>query len=76
MALLWSPRYSLLDFWLLVVLEAWMLNALLFNKLVTRWSVFRYRRRVFAALVQRAGGGKQIPRSDGPLLIMTKYRRL
>jgi signal transduction histidine kinase len=50
MALLWSRRQSSLDLWLLVVLEAWMLNALLFNRLVIRWSVFWYCGRVFAAL--------------------------
>jgi signal transduction histidine kinase len=50
MALLWSRRNSSLDLCLLVVLEAWMLNALMFNRLVTRWSVFWYCGRVFAAL--------------------------
>src|SRR5215471_176953 len=50
MALLWLRRQSSLDLWLLVVLEAWMLNALLFNRLVIRWSVFWYCGRVFAAL--------------------------
>jgi signal transduction histidine kinase len=50
MALLWSRRQSSLDLWLLVVLEAWMLNAFLFNRLVIRWSVFWYCGRVFAAL--------------------------
>jgi signal transduction histidine kinase len=50
MALLWVRRQSALDLWLLVVLEAWMLNALLFNRLVARWSVFWYCGRVFAAL--------------------------
>jgi signal transduction histidine kinase len=50
MALLWSRRYSSLDLWLMVVLEAWMLNALLFNKLVLRWSLFWYCGRVFAAV--------------------------
>jgi signal transduction histidine kinase len=50
MALLGSGRQSALDLWLLVVLEAWMLNALLFNRLVVRWSVFWYCGRVFAAL--------------------------
>ena len=49
-ALLWSRRHSLLDLWLLVVLEAWMLNAFLFNKLVIRFSVFWYCGRVFSAL--------------------------
>jgi signal transduction histidine kinase len=50
MALLWSRRQSVLDLWLLVMLEAWMLNALMFNRLVIRWSVFWYCGRVFAAL--------------------------
>jgi signal transduction histidine kinase len=50
MALLWSRRQSSLDLWILVVLEAWMLNALLFNKLVIRFSLFWYCGRVFAAL--------------------------
>src|SRR5262249_15260376 len=50
MALLWSHRHSLLDLWLLVVLEAWMLNALMFNRLVIRFSVFWYFGRVFSAL--------------------------
>jgi signal transduction histidine kinase len=50
MALLWRRRYSSLDLWLLVVLEAWMLNALMFNKLVIRFSVFWYLGRVFSAL--------------------------
>jgi signal transduction histidine kinase len=50
MALLWwSRRQAALDLWLLVVLEAWMLNALLFNKLVERFSVFWYFGRIFAA---------------------------
>jgi signal transduction histidine kinase len=49
MALLWSRRRSALDLWLLVVLEAWMLNALMFNRLVVRWSVFWYFGRVFSA---------------------------
>jgi signal transduction histidine kinase len=48
-ALLWSRRHSLLDLSLLVVLEAWMLNAFLFNKLVIRFSVFWYCGRVFSA---------------------------
>src|SRR5262249_36211389 len=50
MALLWSRRDASLDLWLLVVLEAWMLNALMFNKLVVRFSLFWYGGRVFAAL--------------------------
>jgi signal transduction histidine kinase len=50
MALLWSRRRSSLDLWLLVVLEAWMLNAFLFNKLVIRFSLFWYFGRVFSAL--------------------------
>jgi signal transduction histidine kinase len=50
MALLWSRRGSSLDLWLLVVLEAWMLNAFLFNKLVIRFSLFWYFGRVFSAL--------------------------
>jgi signal transduction histidine kinase len=50
MALLWSRRQTALDLWLLVVLEAWMLNAFLFNKLVERYSLFWYCGRVFAAL--------------------------
>jgi signal transduction histidine kinase len=49
-ALTWRRRQSALDLWLLVVLEAWMLNAFLFNKLVVRFSVFWYGGRVFAAL--------------------------
>jgi signal transduction histidine kinase len=49
-ALLWRRRESALDLWLLVVLEAWMLNAFLFNKLVVRFSLFWYGGRVFAAL--------------------------
>jgi signal transduction histidine kinase len=49
-ALLWSRRRSSLDLWLLVVLEAWMLNALLFNRLVSRFTVFWYGGRVFSAL--------------------------
>jgi signal transduction histidine kinase len=50
MMLLWSRRHAALDLWLLVVLEAWMLNAFLFNKLVERYSLFWYCGRVFAAL--------------------------
>ena len=50
MALLWSRRQTALDLWLLVVLEAWMLNALMFNTLVVRFSVFWYLGRVFSAL--------------------------
>jgi signal transduction histidine kinase len=50
MALLWSRRQSALDLWLLVVLEAWMLNAFLFNKLVVRFSLYWYCGRVFAAV--------------------------
>ncbi len=50
MMLLWSRRQTALDLWLLVVLEAWMLNALLFNKLMERFSLFWYCGRVFAAL--------------------------
>jgi len=49
-ALLWSRRQSALDLWLLVVLEAWLLNALLFNKVVVRYSLFWYSGRVFSAL--------------------------
>jgi signal transduction histidine kinase len=49
-ALLWSRRQTALDLWLLVVLEAWMLNALMFNTLVMRFSVFWYFGRVFSAL--------------------------
>jgi signal transduction histidine kinase len=48
--LLWSRRQSALDLWLLVVLEAWLLNALMFNTLVVRFSVFWYFGRVFSAL--------------------------
>jgi signal transduction histidine kinase len=50
MAVLWSRRQSALDLWLLVVLEAWMLNALMFNHLVVRFSVYWYFGRVFSAL--------------------------
>lgn len=50
MALLWRRRQSSLDLWLLVMLEAWMLNALLFNKLVVRYSLFWYAGRVFSAV--------------------------
>jgi signal transduction histidine kinase len=50
MALLWSRRSTALDLWLLVVLEAWLLNAFLFNKVVIRYSVFWYFGRVFSAL--------------------------
>jgi len=50
MVLLWRRRRTMLDLWLLVVLEAWMLNALLFNKLVVRYSLFWYGGRVFSAL--------------------------
>jgi signal transduction histidine kinase len=50
MALLWSRRHSSLDLWLLVMLEAWTLNALMFNKLVVRFSLFWYCGRVFSAL--------------------------
>jgi signal transduction histidine kinase len=50
MVVLWSRRHSSLDLWLLVLLEAWMLNALLFNKLVFRFSLFWYSGRVFSAL--------------------------
>jgi signal transduction histidine kinase len=49
-ALLWSRRQSSLDLWLLVVLEAWMLNSLLFNSFVFRFSVFWYYGRVFSAV--------------------------
>jgi signal transduction histidine kinase len=50
MAVLWSRRHSSLDLWLLVLLEAWMLNAFLFNRLVLRFSLFWYCGRVFSAL--------------------------
>jgi signal transduction histidine kinase len=50
MVVLWSRRQSSLDLWLLVLLEAWMLNALLFNSLVFRFSLFWYFGRVFSAL--------------------------
>jgi signal transduction histidine kinase len=50
MVLLWSRRQAALDLWLLVVLEAWMLNAFLFNNLIDRFSLFWYCGRVFAAL--------------------------
>src|SRR5215471_8568742 len=50
MALLWRRRQATLDLWLLVMLEAWMLNALMFNKLVVRFSLFWYCGRVFSAL--------------------------
>jgi signal transduction histidine kinase len=49
-AVLWSRRQSALDLWLLVVLEAWMLNALMFNHLVVRFSVYWYFGRVFSAV--------------------------
>jgi signal transduction histidine kinase len=54
MALLWSRRQSSLDLWLLVVLEAWMLNALMFNKFVIRFSLFWYCGRVFSAMTVSA----------------------
>jgi signal transduction histidine kinase len=54
MALLWSRRQSSLDLWLLVVLEAWMLNALMFNKFVVRFSLFWYCGRAFSALTVSA----------------------
>lgn len=50
MTLLWPRRQTALDLWLLVVLEAWMLNALMFNTLVVRFSVFWYFGRVFSAV--------------------------
>jgi signal transduction histidine kinase len=50
MSLLWSRRHAAIDLWLLVVLEAWMLNAFLFNKLIQRFSLYWYCGRVFAAL--------------------------
>jgi signal transduction histidine kinase len=50
MVVLWSRRDSSLDLWLLILLEAWMLNALLFNRLVFRFSLFWYFGRVFSAL--------------------------
>src|SRR5262249_51572873 len=50
MALLWRRRNASLDLWLLVMLEAWMLNALMFNRFVVRFSVFWYSGRIFAAL--------------------------
>jgi signal transduction histidine kinase len=50
MALLWRWRNASLDLWLLVMLEAWMLNALMFNRFVVRFSVFWYSGRIFAAL--------------------------
>jgi signal transduction histidine kinase len=50
MAVLWRRRETALDLWLLIVLEAWMLNALMFNKLVVRFSLFWYCGRVFSAM--------------------------
>jgi two-component sensor histidine kinase len=47
-ALLWPSRDSVLDLWLLVVLEIWMLDALLFYKLTTRYSLLWYGGRAFA----------------------------
>ncbi len=46
--LLWPSRDSALDLWLLVVLEIWMLDALLFYKLSTRYSLLWYGGRAFA----------------------------
>jgi two-component sensor histidine kinase len=46
--LLWPSRDSALDLWLLVVLEIWMLDAFLFYKLTTRYSLLWYGGRAFA----------------------------
>ena len=48
MVLLWSRRDSLLDLWLLIVIEIWMFDALLFYKLTTRYSLLWYGGRAFA----------------------------
>ena len=48
MALLWSRRSSLLDLWLLIVIEIWMFDALLFYVLTTRYSLLWYGGRAFA----------------------------
>ena len=48
MALLWPRRDSSLDLWLLVVLEIWMFDALLFYMLTTRYSLLWYGGRAFA----------------------------
>ena len=46
--LLWTRRYSSLDLWLLIVLEIWMFDALLFYLLTTRYSLLWYGGRAFA----------------------------
>jgi signal transduction histidine kinase len=48
MALLWPRRHLLLDLWLLVVLEIWMFDALLFYVLTTRYTLLWYGGRAFA----------------------------
>jgi signal transduction histidine kinase len=48
MALLWLRRDSSLDLWLLVVLEIWMFDALLFYKMTTRYTLLWYGGRAFA----------------------------
>jgi signal transduction histidine kinase len=50
MLLLWPQRHLLLNLWLLVVLEIWMFDALLFYKLTTRYSLLWYGGRAFATL--------------------------
>ncbi len=47
-ALLWQSKQSALDLWLLVVLEIWMFDALLFFVLSTRYSLLWYGGRAFA----------------------------
>lgn len=42
MALLWSRRISTLDLWLLIVLEAWMLDALMIYEMTRRFTVIWY----------------------------------
>jgi signal transduction histidine kinase len=49
-ALLLPQRHSLLDLWLLVVLEIWMFDALLFYKLTTRYTLLWYGGRAFATV--------------------------
>jgi signal transduction histidine kinase len=54
MALLWSRRHSTLDLWLLVVLEAWMLDALLIYEMTARFTLVWYGGRAVAVFTASA----------------------
>jgi signal transduction histidine kinase len=49
-ALVWVRRRSVLDLWLLIVLVAWLLDSLLLNNTVVRFSLIWYAGRTFGLL--------------------------